>query len=921
MYDGQTEAGTSATDREAADVLQALEHGAILIVPHVRAARKWAAAYDTLQREGRKSWLAARILPWGAWISNLWDRTLLSGADTRVRLNRLQEQELWSRIIRRAAVDALAPVAQQAQLCASALDLLGRYDTKGAFHEFFRSGKEGSADALTYRRWYDELEAICAQESLLPASHLEQELARLITAGKLPVGGDYFLAGLDDLTPAQQVLLQAVGRAGGHITHLPSPVIRQEQPTLLRCESPQAEIEQCAAWVRNQLEAKPRVSLAVVVPGLAASAADLARELRSVVASETLDVTRHGLHTPFEFSCGRSLRQLPMIHDALQLLRWCAGELPLEDAGALLRSRHLALMSSPEAGAALHTYVLQTLPLLRRTVSLQDVARAAYPDSKRLDALEREAQACRTVRKPYGWWTDTARELLQWAGWPGEETPDSDAFQAVERWNEALDQVASLDLVSRSTAMPHFLAQLESVAASVRFAAENRGAPVQVLTVQEAAGSTFDAMWFLHADADTWPPRQTPHPLLPWHLQQDLGMPDTGTARDETAASATLHRLTGSAGRTHFSYTQTSSEGARTPSPLVEKLLHDLGGSERAQESIASQEKPAILTTVPDPEPLPALTNAPASGGVSVLTTQSECGFKAFAEHRLFAKADDQPEAGLSPMQRGNHVHAVLQKFWDRVKNQRALKELTARRHEDGTTGRDALLRECIAQIFTEEPHCEHAWDAAYIDVQQRRLFTLLSSWLEKELQRRPFEVLKTEQEVPDVSVGPLRLKLRVDRVDRVTTDEGDGILLIDYKTGSAAARDWLGERPKLPQLPVYAVAAAGAAGLERVDGLAFGVVRIGGNNMKLEGVAAQPKMVLSSPRNVPDFPDQMEEWRRDLERLATAYANGDAALNPREFPLLCDRCSQRMLCRIEPATELEGEDMDLDQEDEAAAW
>ena len=45
-----------------------------------------------------------------------------------------------------------------------------------------------------------------------------------------------------------------------------------------------------------------------------------------------------------------------------------------------------------------------------------------------------------------------------------------------------------------------------------------------------------------------------------------------------------------------------------------------------------------------------------------------------------------------------------------------------------------------------------------------------------------------SEKEFKDVRVGPLRLSVRMDRVDVV---EG-GEVLIDYKTGNASPNDWL---------------------------------------------------------------------------------------------------------------------------------
>src|SRR6185312_3621474 len=75
------------------------------------------------------------------------------------------------------------------------------------------------------------------------------------------------------------------------------------------------------------------------------------------------------------------------------------------------------------------------------------------------------------------------------------------------------------------------------------------------------------------------------------------------------------------------------------------------------------------------------------------------------------------------------------------------------------------------------------------------------------------FTVETTEQD-SHYELGPLRLRLRLDRIDRLK----DGrLVLIDYKSGEPKTKSLHGERPSEPQLLVYA-AALGAA----VDALYF---------------------------------------------------------------------------------------------------
>lgn len=908
--------GTGAPDR----VLAALQQGATLLTPNVRAARFWAGRFDAIARTAGESWRAATVLPWRAWTSRCWQDAVIHGADERVLLNDVQEHALWRQVIANHSADTLQSDRAQATVCQSASRLLGSYDVAARFAKGDYRQDSRSTDSQIFTGWYQAFEELCAGNGYLPSSHLEIELASFIRAGSVAHGGEYLLCGFHTLTAAQQHLLAALRATGAGVSQINPKVPQEAAPIFWECDSPREELQACAHWVRQQLEQESTRSVTVVVPDLESVRPELERELRCEVAPWLADVTCHGTAAPYEFSSGRVLRRLPMVLDALRLLRWCAGSLPLNEAGAVLRSRHLSLADSPEAGARLELTVLRELPLLPRTLSLQRAATALHHHAAggRLATVETQARACRGAKNTFAWFADSARELLAAAGFPGKEALDSEEYQAVDRWNELLDSLSSLDLLGGKTEFDAFLAEVELLAEETIFAPENQGAPVQVISVYDAAGSTADALWFLHASAATWPGRAMPHPLLPWRLQRDLLMPGTDYARDEQAARAALECLLQSSAKVHFSYSCTAAESAQEPSPLVVQLTDQNAGAKRKASPASNfEEEPSLLVTDADEERLPALADSYVFGGVGVLKTQAQCGFRAFAEKRLFTAPLEQLETGLSPLDRGNQVHKVLELFWTEVQNQRALRDMAKHYDEEGVSARDRLLRRCIAQVVN--PPADEAWDAAYLRVQRLRLFRLLSSWLDLEAARPAFEVLFMEKKIRDVPVGPLRLTMRVDRVDRVFSTEGDGTILIDYKTGSASPRDWLGERLDEPQLPAYAVAGAVRAGLDQVDGIAFGVVKVGDKAMELTGAARDVAILKQKGRKPIDFADQLAVWRADLDRLATAFAEGDAAVDPKEYPKTCKGCGQRMLCRIASATPLLLDD-EL-EEDEAAAW
>ena len=295
------------------------------------------------------------------------------------------------------------------------------------------------------------------------------------------------------------------------------------------------------------------------------------------------------------------------------------------------------------------------------------------------------------------------------------------------------------------------------------------------------------------------------------------------------------------------------------------------------------------LEKIEDAARLPALPDQIIHGGAEILRLQAACGFRAFAERRLWSTELRSTEMGLDAAERGTVVHLVLEKFWDEVKTQSALKIMPF-------ASREALLNQCISEALEKAAKLSTTpWDAAYLDMQHERLQNLLRPWLELELKRPPFEVKLSEKELKDVRIGPLRLSVRVDRVD--IGQNGD--IIIDYKTGAAKPGDWLSERPDKPQLPLYAVLSEAV----QLEAVAFAEVRAG-KDMGLQGFAASETAGIRMPKQHPaDLEEQVEEWRQVLTSLAEDFSNGDARVRPKNFPSTCTYCAQRVLCRVDPAS------------------
>jgi ATP-dependent helicase/DNAse subunit B len=319
---------------------------------------------------------------------------------------------------------------------------------------------------------------------------------------------------------------------------------------------------------------------------------------------------------------------------------------------------------------------------------------------------------------------------------------------------------------------------------------------------------------------------------------------------------------------------------------------------EIAPAQLVATEGPRVIVNleeVEDDSTIAALPDRVIRGGASVLQLQAQCGFRAFAEHRLGSKELESVELGIDALESGNVVHTVMEVFWGKVETQDALRKMTT---ADCDRELDAAIDEGLkktAQLSTSE------WDAAYVQMQRRRLQRLLRPWLGQELARPAFRVKRREAPSSDVQIGPLHLSVRMDRVD----ETAGGELLIDYKTGKADTKDWMSDRPDAPQLPLYAV----VSDADQLGGVAFAQLRVG-KEMAWKGFVAGDGVLLHPKKlRAESFAVQVEHWRDVLTNLAEQFAAGNASVQPKSYPKTCNYCGQRLLCRVVGASLEETED------------
>jgi probable DNA repair protein len=881
-----------------------LREGGLVVTASDRAARALTAGFHRArQAEGLTAWPAPRILNWKSFVSEAWLSRAVSqdrSADPRLLLNPAQEEALWAGIAgheRSLATILEGPRHRLAALAMEAHELLCSYAP-----QFLREGARSGwqQDTAVFSGWLRAFDELCCAENLLAPSRLPLELIPRLLA-EPEERPPLLLAGFDRILPVQRSFFNAWGTWRETVQGESAAEVH-----FYAAADAQTELAACALWCSRQLAVNHKARLLVVTQTANARRGEIERAFMA------------HCRPAFEFSLGVPLSQVAPARAAQLALRWLDGALNEQELDWLISTGHIT--ANPQESAALRAYMrtLRRFSLERPQWTLeafigQRCASGLLPASW----VERVTQAQRFLtgfaRRPQNPldWAEVVPHLLDQLHFASAHKLSSAEYQALRRWQLAVESCGSLGFDGRRMSWRDFLSQLARTLDETLFAPESRDAPIQVAGPAESAGLTADAIWFLGADEDSWPAGGATHPLLPVELQREAGMPHATPQFDWELARSITHRLLAAGTQIHFSFAkQNESSEARQS-----RLITQLAGSAQPlpPELKAPAAEPPLVVWFEDFSRIP-FSLGKVAGGAGVLTAQSQCPFKAFATARLAAQGWEPAEAGLTPSQRGQLLHAVLHAIWagppDGIRTHAELQSLTNQeagcpRSGFSDLGNHEPLQAFVAghvqRVFAQQlsSHLRERMPRRYLELEEQRLAGLVSEWLDYEAARIDFEVLATEVK-RTVSVAGLTLDLRLDRIDRL---QDGSQLVIDYKSGSVSPSSWDLPRPDDVQLPLYAGFALDVG--DELGGLVFAKVRAG--DLAFAGRVFDPAATLfanlkgTSPLVKNNLTlEQLLGWRNCIEQLARDFLDGRAEVNPREHPRPCERCSLQTLCRIQ---------------------
>lgn len=876
------------------DPAAALASGATVVTPNNRLARTLVARHDdAMRRAGKPAWAAARALPWGAWMATLWREEVGAGSVTQRLIAPVESRYLWRRTVEEDAAMAtsLADARGVADLASQAWTLVHAWGAGGASWRAWRdtAAAPPGSDPDAFVRWAERYSRELARREAQDGAQVADAIAEAARRSGRTRDESVLLAGFLELTPQQERLVGALRGAGMRIAVAAEPAVRGHVERVV-APTTRDEIVLALQWARERATDAPDARIGIAVNGLAARREEV-RALADDVLCPSLALPGHaGDARPFDVSLGLPLSEDPVAAAALGWIGLAHGALDRASAAALFRSPY-----GPGRWVARARLEKRWIEEGRARITHADAVSALAGVDAAAGARVAGALAAVSLGRSQSprEWAAQWRLYLSRCGWPGDATLPGPQYEAQQALAGVIEDFARLDALGVRLSPTEALALLRDEAAATVFQPQGTGARILVLGLLEAASVTFDALWIAGLSGQAWPAASQPNPMLPVAWQRERDVPRSSAARELAFATRVTERLARCAPEVTMSAPAVQDDTTARPTALLPGPWPDLTRPDAPDAARVIAAARAIEAVRDDRAP--ALPEGPAPGGTGAIAAQSDCPFMATARYRLRAETWPQAAEGLSPLERGQLVHALMASFWRAVRTHEALVRLddaALAAHIDAATS-DALAGIDAARWSALPPVVAAA--------EKVRLPAIAFDWIEAiERPRAGFTVERIEAK-ESVALEGLTFRLALDRVDAL---EGGGAAIVDYKTGLVdSPRSWFAWRPRAPQLGVYLLALRRESPPVPVRAIAYGRLKAG--EIEAIGYAADvaqwPGLADAAKLSDPPGWSGIERFfEARIPALAAELRDGLATVTPRgPAGSPCRICARHSLCRI----------------------
>lgn len=804
---------------------------------------------------GQKAWRTPAISSYQDWLNDLLD-TASTQEQLPTQISKQQSTLLWEGCIRQELTESLPSIGGLVSLSMEAWKRVHQWCVP--VDELLQSAQ--NADQRLFARAARRYQATLDSRNWIDDASRASLLTKLVDSGAVKPPTRVTLAGFDRMVPQVEALLQAFDTLGTR-----SSVHQYDEESaaasLHAYDNRDAELRAAGSWARERLQDDARRRIAIVATGLEQDAERAGRLVLEGLVPGWQYAAPHFAAT-LNVSYGRKLVAYPAVRIALLILQWLARDLSARDISLLLRTPLLS--REPLGGRTRLELNLRQLPdrdwspqLILRALGGREDSEDAIDWLGRVSSLHEQRKALPRQRSPAQWaeWID---EFLRSMNWPGEAPLESAGFQLVNRWRELLNDFARLELVRSSMTFAAAISRLQSMAADTVYQPEVPGSSVSLMGPLEAAGMEFDELWLVGLSASNWPPAGRPTPLLSRAMQRKLAFPDAEPAETTAYARRVLQRLVKSTHTLRCSYPETDGDAEQTVTTLIDdfQLQSVAGAADVGWHASSLTQLRSIIACADDPVPAVSPGEVVA-GGAATIQKQLNNPFAAFAAGRLGIRYLPRIEPGLPANLRGNLIHDALQALYDGRPSQEQIRAWDA---DELAQRIDAATSKAFARQLR---HADSVLTALFA-LERDRVQALLRRVVTLDTQRDRFVIADVEGRA-DAHIGGIELRLRYDRVDRVGND---GLLVLDYKTGTSKRFLQADGRPADFQLVVYACTLD-----DDIAGL--GLVNIDSRAVDLVGAGA-------AFGDADDWPRRLGGWQAEVRNAAEAIAAGDVRVNAR---------------------------------------
>lgn len=886
---------------------QAIESGATVVTATRRLSREMVNRYDQRQQEQNKTaWQSADILPWDAWLKRTWTNHKTRIENPPLVLSDQQLLLNWQNIIaadiaqNESDSEPLWHIRSSATAGIQALKLLREWciDPQAIAESPHR-------DHRCFSRWYNQFDQLCNSHHWIDQFQIPHLLSELTIDTS-----QVLLAGFDRLLPQQTALVERMQQQGIQVSHAPRQNRACESINCFQFQSEKEHWLGAAGWAREHLEKDPAAKLAIVVSNPGKSRELIDQCLKQILCPEHIRSPETNFALPFHISLGKPLSSYPPVRQAMFVLNaLCRRKQSPEDLCRLVRSSYIGGAKSERiARAQLEQWIRQTQP---QDSSYQAVLKFL---NERLDQHDDQSLSLLHIllsnahkflieisdQDLFANHATTFAEILSLLGWPGEQSPDTADYQAIEAFRIQLRGIGELDLSQSKVRLGEALSVFQHRLDQQVFQIEGNDAPIQVMGVLETSGMSFDHIWFGSLTAADWPNGTRPNPFIPIGLQRLAGVEQASVEENLAYASLQQNRIEKSCETLNLGFHRMDGDIALESSPLLAQFKNNIQVINETPLPVANvinQTRPTLVTNA-DNVGLAVEDASAIRGGTSLIQMQALCPRGAYASYRLGAKRLEQNEPGLDAAERGSLVHNALERMWESLQTSEHLQKIDEQ-------SLHSLMQDC-AHSASNRYRLQSSCGDRFFERLKSWLVVTLEEWFSLEKKRSaPFRVLSVEEKTQLV-LSELPLDFKIDRIDQLASGE---LILIDYKTGSQnSINAWREERISAPQLPLYALSQHSHG--HSIHAIVFAQVRLG--DCAYIGLAKESGFALPEAKQirvkgieeVREFNEQFGSWdqcftywRYAMENLAEEFMFGDARVAPGNESV-CVNCPTPAICR-----------------------